>query len=324
MIVCLLVITGILLLWSHSEAATSDPVNNSIRKALDYLYKNQALINTGAFLGNQALIGNRDFAGDWPQYFFADVKPELLVRDVSPFMVAFMHHSLTNVVESNLADFNLDPSYGRKARFMRQQAIQFMRIFSSAPRGINTGPFGFWPSAIPGSRDSLLGKLAFEILQGPVLEGNLKPVNLSFYPNELAIPDDADCTANIYVSFLNDLFFDGGKGLSGTPANYFADWRDTGVVPRRLNPAWMPVATGVYLTWLNYHNPPDPGIPNGVDLVVNANVLFALARYGVLNTPGVQDSINLINFVTTNGLHRTNPDEISDCTGTARSQSIAP
>ncbi len=45
--------------------------------------------------------------------------------------------------------------------------------------------------------------------------------------------------------------------------------------------------------------------------MVNANVLFALARYRLLETPGVSEAIALINQITEQGLHRTHPEEIA-------------
>jgi hypothetical protein len=138
------------------------------------------------------------------------------------------------------------------------------------------------------------------------------PTNLGFFPDKLAIPGDADVTATVYASLRDDSLIDGGPGSDMAVEQFFTDWRDTGAVQRRLNPAWLPSASGVFLTWLSYHDPPDLSLPNDVDLVVNANVLFALARYGALHIPGVEEAVDLINTVTQEGLHRTKHNEISD------------
>jgi hypothetical protein len=48
-----------------------------------------------------------------------------------------------------------------------------------------------------------------------------------------------------------------------------------------------------------------------VDLVVNANVLYALARYNRLNVAGVAEAVSFINEVVALGLHREHLNEIS-------------
>jgi hypothetical protein len=48
-----------------------------------------------------------------------------------------------------------------------------------------------------------------------------------------------------------------------------------------------------------------------VDLVVNANVLFALGRHGRLDLPGVDEAVELINEATALGLHRDRLEEIT-------------
>jgi hypothetical protein len=92
---------------------------------------------------------------------------------------------------------------------------------------------------------------------------------------------------------------------------FLVDWRDLGVVPRRLNPPWLPPASGAFLTWLTYRHRPLPRFPNDVDLVVNANVLYALARYGRLGVPGADQAVALINLATALGLHRGRLEEIT-------------
>ncbi len=52
--------------------------------------------------------------------------------------------------------------------------------------------------------------------------------------------------------------------------------------------------------------------PNDIDLVVNANVLYALGRYSRLGTPGVADAVALINEAVALGLHRDHFEEISE------------
>ncbi len=90
---------------------------------------------------------------------------------------------------------------------------------------------------------------------------------------------------------------------------FFADWRDLGEVPRRNNPNWLEPNSGAYLTWLAYHDDPAHPKPNDVDLVVNANILYALGRYDRLDTPGVEEAVRLIDDVIAAGIHKSAPSE---------------
>jgi hypothetical protein len=137
-------------------------------------------------------------------------------------------------------------------------------------------------------------------------------MNLSIYPSTLAIPSDADVTATTYAALLDDAIFDQGPGTHVAFERFFVDWRDTGIVPRRLNPLWLPPASGAFLTWLTYRDPPLPRFPNDVDLVVNANVLYALGRYDRLNVPGVAEAVSFINSVIASGLYLERLNEISE------------
>jgi len=74
-----------------------------------------------------------DFAGDWPQYFHLPGSQALSVRDVSPFMVAFIHHALTRIVASDREALGLTPSEVDGARAMRERAVAFIRRFASPP-----------------------------------------------------------------------------------------------------------------------------------------------------------------------------------------------
>jgi len=128
----------------------------------------------------------------------------------------------------------------------------------------------------------------------------------------MGIPSDADVTATTFVALLDHAALDGGDPVSTSVAEIFADWRDTGAVPLRRKPGWLPESSGAYLTWLAYHDPPDLTIPNDVDLVVNANVVYALARLGETSTPGFAESVALINMVVERSIHRAQFETITD------------
>jgi hypothetical protein len=232
---------------------------------------------------------------------------------VSPFIVAFIHHSLTHVVEDNRWSLGLSRRDIRLARLMRQRGIEFISGFESPASAADAGTFGFWPyDQIPERPRPLVALVLIDWLRGPILGGKRVPLNLHVFPDLLAIPSDADVTATTYAALMDDRTLDGGPG-SGVPfQHFFVDWRDVGVVPRRLNPPWLPPASGAFLTWLTYRERISPRFPNDVDLVVNANVLFALGRYRRLGVPGVAQAVDLINQATALGLHRDHPTEITE------------
>jgi len=149
------------------------------------------------------------------------------------------------------------------------------------------------------------------IMGGPLLSGTRTPLNVPFFPLALAFPTDVDDTAMAYVVLLEDSLIDGGAGVAQPLEQFTTDWRDLGQCPLRITPEWLPPASGVFLTWFNYHDPPDPTIPNDVDVAVAANALYALARYGRLDTPGVTETIALINRVVEQGIHRARYKEVS-------------
>jgi len=285
--------------------APAAPSASPIARALAYLEATQLAADLEAPLG-------RDYAGDWPQCFAFDESGPY-IRDPSPFNATFIHHALALIVEQNREALGLSAADLATARRMRQAAVDFMLRFRAGPECPDAGTFGFWPH-LPQQRspiDALLSILADAALGGPELMGVRAPINVSFYPPDLAIPTDADDTACVYAALIDNSGLDGGAPVEEPLERFLADWRDLGQVPRRNNPSWMPPASGAFLTWLAYHDDPSRPNPNEVDLVVNANVLYALGRSGRLDTPGVEDAIRLIHEATRAGVHRAAPQEAS-------------
>ena len=211
-----------------------------LERAIDFLVTHQVRQPLDVVVNGARVV---DFPGDWPQYFNLQGGEAFRVRDVSPFTVAFIHHALTHVVEENRRALGLSPLDLEVARVMRQRAVTFLRRFESAPDAPDAGTFAFWPyDADPATPDALLTFLLTAWLQGPILGGQRVPINLSIYPSTLAIPSDADVTATTYATLLDDAIFDGGPGSEVAFERFFVDWRDLGVVPRRLNPSWLPPA----------------------------------------------------------------------------------
>jgi len=278
------------------------PEQEAIEGAFSFLRDQQVAVPTQG-------RGSVDYAGNWRQFFFLKELPSVRIRDVSPFIVSFIHHALAHLVEDHAGALGLNPEQLATARSMRQQAVALLREFESAPWDPARGTFGFWPYDVAGpSFTQPVGDVLLALAKGPILNGMRTPINFDIFPDALAIPSDADVTATTFAALLDDDLLDGGYGIDSAPERFLADWRDTGEVPLRFRPAWLPEQSGVFLTWLPYGN---PWTPNDVDLVVNANVLFALARYGRLETPGVSEAVDLINQVTEQGLHRTRMEEIA-------------
>ena len=159
---------------------------------------------------------------------------------------------------------------------------------------------------IPPLRTLPLTILLTAWLEGPILGGQRVPINLPIFPDTLAIPTDADVTATIYATLLDDAIFDGGAvAVDVAFERFFVDWRDLGVVPRRLNPSWLPPASGAFLTWLTYRDPPFPLFPERCGS--RWSTPMCSTRWLVidrLDVPGVAEAVGFINLVTALGLHR--------------------
>ncbi len=277
---------------------------------MEFLAKNQVTTLTERDLNHK---GISDYEGNWPQHFYFEDFPVLRIREVSPFMVAFTHHALTTIVPENIESLGLSDADYLEVQNMRKRAVSFLRRFESPGGNLDAGTYGFWPEDGDLTGDeSVLADFLFGVLGGPVLRGSRTPLNLGPYPNRLAIPSDADVTGAVYTAILDDAELDGGPGSAIAFENFFADWRDTGDVPRRLNPDWLQESSGSFFTWLNYQPVEVSPVPNDVDLVVNATVLYALGRYDRLDTEGVDEAIALINSVVEQGIHRSAFDEITN------------
>ena len=280
-----------------------------IQRALGFLYLNQLQFPIDVVIDGTRVI---DWPGNWPQFFRLQGAGPGRLRDVSPFTVAFIHHSLTTVVEQNRQQLNLSDLDLLAARAMRQRALRFMRGFESPAAAPDAGTFGFWPYDIdPATPDLFSTLLLTAWLKGPILGGQRVPINLPIFPSPLAIPSDADVTATTYAAMMDAAAFDGAAPSPVAFERFFSDWRDLGLVPRRVNPWWLPHASGTFLTWLTYRNPPFP-FPNDVDLVVNGNVLYALGRKGRLDLPGAGQAVRFINIAALLGIHRTRIQDLTE------------
>ena len=284
--------------------AASEPLS-PIRLALHYLQHTQ-------LTADQLDPHRVDYAGNWPQCFA--LRPGgPFIRDTSPFMATFIHHALTLITEQHQEPLGLTDLDIEKARTMRRAAIALMLRFQAEPESPQAGTFGFWPPQssawLPG--DLLLSGIGSFVGQGPQFMGVRAPINLSFYPEAFAIPTDADDTALVYAALLDHARLDGGPEVTENFERFFSDWRDLGQAPRHNDVPWLPADSEAYLTWLNYGDDPAHPKPNDVDIIVNANVLYSLGRYGRLDTAGVAQAVAIINAAIESGAHRSGPNEIS-------------
>lgn len=304
-------LSAVFLVIAAVSIAPSCQPTDPILRALQYLEARQVAEYT---VIEHPVCGRMvDFAGNWPQEVYVDFLPGWRYREVNPFMPAFIHHALVPIREENLDALGLPQESADTARRMRQRAMSFMRTFESPPGEPDAGAFGFWPyDPNPEREPTALQDFALALFRGPQLHGPRGPVNNPLYPPQMGIPSDADDTANINAAILDDALYDGGPGTSIAFHWFFADWRDLGQSTRRIDPPWLPLNSGAFLTWLHYADEPDYAVYNDIDAVVNANVLYVLGRYGMLDTPGVAESVSLINMIVEEGLHHTHFPEVAD------------
>jgi len=270
--------------------APADPGLSPIGRALAYLDETQVKEVQHPF------AGGADFPGNWPQYVLINFPVRLRARDVSPFIPAAIHHSLALIHEDTQAALGLESRQIARARAMRQASVEFMHRFEAPPGADLAGAYGFWPQEevaiwqkpwlgrVRG--DWMAGPFFWLFTDGPALEGPLYPLNVPQIPRAYGIHPDADDTAVIYAALWEAHRLDSAPEPN-PPFHLFAEWRHTGREDLLADPDWLPEASGAFLTWFGSRR-------NDVDLVVNANVLYMLARFGRLGTEGAGDAQALI------------------------------
>ncbi len=287
--------------------SASDQSLSAISLGLRYLVETQ-------FASDQTGYNKVAYAGDWPQCCTMEASG-LYARDTNPFMATYVHHALTLVRAENQAVLGLTDAEIDAARGARRAAVDLMLRFGAEEGRPDAGTYGFWPIQRPRWRpgDWLLSAVVNRYWTNWQGTGDRQPVNFSFFPSNHAPQSDADDTASIYAVLLDHARLDGGPDVAVRFERFFADWRDSGQIPLGSEPSWLSPGrvTGAYLTWLAYLDDANHPSSNHVDLVVNANVLYALGRCGRLDTPGVTESVTLINEAVATGVHRSNPSLLS-------------
>jgi len=161
--------------------------------------------------------------------------------------------------------------------------------------------YGFWPPR-PSARDPArraVGAVLLAAVGGPRLHGTLAPWNVPAFPPELQAWPDADDTALVHAALADEAEREGEPKPKAALGTLFASRRDLGRRPIRFPPD-LPHASGLFLTWLL---PPTAGIPNNVDLVVNANVVRTLARADARSTPGFDRAVEALIEATRSRRH---------------------
>ena len=227
------------------------------------------------------------WAGTWPMY--VQLGPAKVI-DFGSGLSAYVHGSLQVICERHASALELSQVDLSRARRMRRRAMAFMERFRRP--GPRPSAYGWWP---PGSAcvggEHLLARLLEARVRGPKQWGTRAPLTIPAFPSSLRAGDDVDDTALVLMAHKANTALDGGARRGGPIAPLFTPWRDLPGMARS-HPRWLPRGSGAFLTWMVPSTP--RRAPNDVDLVINANVLWALAAHGELGVLGVDDAIRAI------------------------------
>ncbi len=243
------------------------------------------------------------YPGDWKHHL--SVKPKkgirITTRNGNPFVATFVHHALAHLNEAQQHDLGIDDETRQRSRRVRLRAIKMMRRYEEPADSFAAGVYGYWPRAKepPEGLAKFISRRMVRYLQRPVSAGILAPGGASFHPPEYWIWPDADCTSAVYVALKEHADLDGGA-MPVLPVRHFVRWRDTpAAIPKRHRASITKPKKwgGAFLTWFtneDAHHPVDANFQANTDIVVNANVLFALAQFGHRSTPGFTEALEWI------------------------------
>lgn len=278
------------------------------------------------FLGKY-IVRENHLEGAWPGYihFLADEKkvharPIFVVTDYNLFTTASTAYPLILFDDRHLSKENqfldrmLDGANQAIKGFKRDSAYNFW-ITSKNRSGsfACSSPLNI-PIPVVGLRrytykfTGMMGLKDFkeaERLQDWVIDCFNKRLNPFGGAAVFNIPNDADNTS-IAVSFQLLMNRRNGTAMPAEllePLELLPCFRDLDRVNRDRYYKTFGEGTGAYLTWFKdeskpvFEEPSKGVIPltvNNVDIVINANVLFALALSGKTSMPGYEDTINLL------------------------------
>jgi hypothetical protein len=245
------------------------------------------------------------------------------VQDSNLFMTAFIAYPLFLFDESALAPER--QHINRMLRYAMQNILSFKRadaynfwavlpgFKSKAPR---TGPFNILVNHLELLARAYLNpkhaKLFEKLAKGQqtppkywleaCLDSKGNPTGADALFN---IPNDADDTSTAVAiqHFFHQRFPDSGVVPDHAALLRIPEFRDVDRPREDGRDGWKGKNSGAYLTWLKDENEPVFSRPeigviplgvNNVDVVVNSNVLFAMALTGSKNLPGYHDCVRLI------------------------------
>jgi hypothetical protein len=272
----------------------------------------------------------RNRTGEWASYIHflpnkigVKGRSPAAVQDSNLFMTAFIAYPLFLFDESGLKpeqrhiEKMLHLAMKNIMSFKRDDAYNFWAVLpgvrGKTPR---TGPFNILVSQLEllgnaylnPKLDKVFAKLAKGQQTPPkfwiasCLDTKANPTGADALFN---IPNDADdtSTAVSFQHFYRSLFPGSGVEVDMPALERICDFRDIDRVREDGRDSWKGKNTGAFLTWIKdekapvFDNPEIGIIPlavNNVDVVVNANVLFAMALTGRKDLPGYGDCVRLI------------------------------
>ena len=277
-----------------------------------------------------ASIKARNRTGEWASYIHflpnkigVKGRSPAAVQDSNLFMTAFIGYPLFLFDEGSLPDEKrhinsiLQLAMTNIQSFRREDAYNFWAVLpgcrGTAPR---TGPFNIEVPMLEKMAEAYLNP-KFAKLFAVLARGQQTPPKywlercLSRAENQTGadalfnIPNDADdtSTAVAFQQMYFARFPDSGIRPDFAALENISQFRDVEREREDGRDAWKGKASGAYLTWLKDENKPVFERPeigviplgvNNVDVVVNSNVLFAMALTGRKDLPGYKDCVNLI------------------------------
>jgi hypothetical protein len=276
----------------------------------------------------------RNRSGEWASYIhflpnklgFKGRAPGA-VQDSNLFMTAFIAYPLFLFDESGLNEKQryvekmLHLAMNNIMSFKRDDAYNFWAVLPGVRgKAVRTGPFN-----IPVSQLEFLAKAylnpRFEKIFAMLAKGQQTPpkywlqacldakANPTGADALFNIPNDADdtSTAVAFQHFYRHNFPNSRYEVDMPALERIADFRDLHREREDGRDGWKGKNSGAYLTWIKdetapVFDRPEIGIiplgVNNVDVVVNSNVLFAMALTGRKDLPGYHDCVRLIKKAT--------------------------
>ncbi|PKL44376.1 MAG: hypothetical protein CVV41_06995 [Candidatus Riflebacteria bacterium HGW-Riflebacteria-1] len=275
-------------------------------------------------------IKARNRSGEWASYIhflpnkigFKGRSPAA-VQDSNLFMTAFIAYPLFLFDESALppekqhVNLMLRLAMQNIQSFKREDAYNFWAVLpGSVGKSPRTGPFNILVEQLEllgrAYINPKLAKFFARLAKGQQtppkfwLEACLDLKNNPTGADALFnIPNDADDTSTAVAiqHFFSQRFPDSGIVPDHAALVRIPEYRDIGRPREDGRDGWKGKDTGAYLTWLKDESQPvferpEVGIiplaVNNVDVVVNSNVLFAMALTGSKDLPGYDDCARLI------------------------------